>query len=118
MPGSRGNKSFDRGQERPRVRGLFNQLKLSKGAAEGKDEKRRLRAEMRRNVGVDYYSFNRDEDDGTEGVESFRNVERAGEDGVPEGWTLIVGVCVVPRLDEVTEFLVERRKIRRLQRYV
>ena len=33
---------------------------------------------MRRNVGADYYGFNRDEDDGTEGVESFRNVERGG----------------------------------------
>ena len=40
----------------------------------------------------------------------------SGGDGVPEGWTLIAGVCVVPRLDEVTEFLVERRKSRLLQR--
>ena len=57
---------------------------------------------MRKNVGADYYGFNRDEGDGTE------EVERAGEEGAPE-W-------VVPGLDEVTEFLVERRKSRLLQR--
>ena len=85
-----------------RVKGLFDELKLSKEAAGGKDEKRRLRAKMRKNVGADYYGFNRDEGDGTE------EVERAGEEGAPE-W-------VVPGLDEVTEFLVERRKSRLLQR--
>ena len=79
-----------------RVKGLFDELKPSKEAAGGKDEERMLRAEMGKNVGADYYGFNRDEDDGTKGL------ERAGEEGAPE-W-------VVPRLDEVTEFLVKRRK--------
>ena len=76
VPGSHGNKCFYRGRELPGVKGLFYQLKLSKGATEGKDEKRRLRAGMRENVGADYYGFNRDEDNGRKGVESFRNVER------------------------------------------
>jgi len=71
---------------------------------------------MRRNVDADYYGFDRDKDDGTKEVESFRNVERAGEEGAPEGWTLIPGGGVVPELDEVTEFLVERRKSRLFQR--
>ena len=40
-------------------------------------------------------------------MESLR--KRAGEDGAPEGWTPIPGWQVAPGLDEVTEFLVERR---------
>ena len=91
VPGSRGNKCFDRGRELPGVKGLFNQLKLSEEAAEGKDWKRRLRAGMRMSVDAGYCGFNRDGDDRTKEVESFRNVERAGEEGAPEGWTLIPG---------------------------
>ena len=68
---------------------LFDELKPLNKAAEGKCEERRLRAEMRRDVGADYYGFNRDEDDGTKERESFRNVERAREEGAPEGWTSI-----------------------------
>jgi len=71
------------------VKELFDELKPSKEAAEGKDEERRLRAEMRGNVDADYYGFNRDEDDGTKEVDSFRNVERAGVEGAPEGRTPI-----------------------------
>ena len=81
VPGSRGNKYFDRAWEVPGVKELFDELKPSNGAAEGKDKESRARAEMRRNVDADYYGFNRDEDDGTKEVESFRNVERAGEEG-------------------------------------
>ena len=44
---------------------------------------------MRRNADADYYGFDRDEDDGTKEVESFRYVERAGEKGAPEDWTPI-----------------------------
>ncbi|PWW74813.1 Isy1-like splicing factor [Tuber magnatum] len=123
VPGSRGYKYFGRARELPGVKELFDELKPSKKAAEGKDEERRLRAEMRRNVDADYYGFNRDEDDGVllayeraKEVESFRNVERTGEEGVPEGWTPIPDGWVVPGLEEVTEFLVERRKSRLLQR--
>ena len=123
VPGSRGYKYFGRARELPGVKELFDELKPSKKAAEGKDEERRLRAEMRRNVDADYYGFNRDEDDGVllayeraKEVESFRNVERAGEEGTPDGWTPIPDGWVVPGLDEVTEFLVERRKSRLLQR--
>ena len=65
------------------------------------DEEHRLRAKIGKNVGADYYGFNRDEGDGTE------EVERAGEERAPE-W-------VAPGLDEVTEFLVERSKSRLLQ---
>ena len=65
---------------------------------------------MRKNVGADYYGFNRDEGNGTEGV------ERAGEEGAPEGWTRILEEWIVPGLGEVMEFLVERRKSRLLQR--
>ena len=43
--------------------------------------RRRPKGKIRRNVDADYYGFNRDEDDGTKEVESFRNVERAGEEG-------------------------------------
>jgi len=64
VPGSHGNKCFDRRRELPGVKGLFDQLNLSKGAVEKKNEKRRLRAGMRKNVDADYYGFNRDEDDG------------------------------------------------------
>ena len=55
-----------------------------------------LRAEMRKNVDADSHGFNRDEDDGTREVESFGNVERAGEEGAPEGWTPIPCGWVVP----------------------
>ncbi|PUU80222.1 Isy1-like splicing family-domain-containing protein [Tuber borchii] len=53
----------------PGVKELFDELRPSKKAAEGKDGERRLRAEIRRNVGPDYYGFNRDEDTGTKEVE-------------------------------------------------
>ena len=69
---------------------------------------------MKRDVGADYYGFNRDESDGMKERESFRNVERAREEGTPEGWTPIPGGWVVLGLDEVTEFLVERRRSRLL----
>ena len=65
-------------------------------------------------MGADYYGFNRDEGDGTKEREIFRNVERAMEEGAPEGWTPIPGGWVVPGLHEVTEFLVERRRSRLL----
>ena len=48
-------------------------------------------------------------DDGRKEVASLRNVERAGAEGAPESWTPIPGWYVVPGLDEVTEFLLERR---------
>ena len=67
------------------VKELFDELKPSKEAAEGKAEERRLRAELRRTVDADYYGFNRDGDDGAKEVENFRNVERAGEEGAFEG---------------------------------
>ena len=64
---------------------------------------------MRRNADADYYGFDRDEDDET------KEVERAREEGAPEDWTPIPGGWVVPGLDKVTEFLVERRKSRLFQ---
>ena len=45
---------------------------------------------MSKNMDADYYGFDRDENDGTKEVESFRNVERAREEGTPEGWTPIL----------------------------
>ncbi|PUU73407.1 Isy1-like splicing family-domain-containing protein [Tuber borchii] len=89
--GSRSNKYFGRARELPRIKELFDELKPSKRSAEGKDQERKLRVEMRRNVDADYYGFNRDEADRPKEVESFRNVERAGEEGAPEGWTPISG---------------------------
>ena len=67
------------------VKELFDELKPSKEAAQGKAEERRLRAELRRTVDADYYGFNRDGDDGTKEVQDFRNVERAGEEEEFEG---------------------------------
>ena len=43
--------------------------------------------EMRRNMDPDYYNFDRNDEDGTKEVVGFRHVERAGEEGAPEGWT-------------------------------
>ena len=60
---------------------------------------------MRKNVGADYYGFNRDKDDGTKGV------ERAEEEGAPEGWPRIPDEWVVPGFDEVTEFFVEEKEL-------
>ena len=71
---------------------------------------------MRKNVDANSHGFNRDENDGTKEVESFGNVERAGEEGAPEGWVLISSGWVVPGLDEVAEFLVEQRKSQFFQR--
>jgi len=94
------------------IKGLFDELKHFKEAAKGKDDERRLRVEMRRNVDADYYGFNRDEEDGRKEVESFRNVERAGEKGASEDWAPIPSGWVVPGLDEVTELLGEGEKSR------
>lgn len=120
--GSRGYKYFGPTRELPEVKELFDELKPSKKAAEGKDEWHRQRAEMRRNVNADYYGFNRDEDDGAllayermREVESFRNVERVGEEA-SEGWTPIPNGWIVPGFNEVTEFLVGRRKSRLSQK--
>ena len=54
---------------------------------------------------ADYYDFNRDEDNGTKEAESFRNGERAGDEGAFEGCTPIPGGWVVPGLDEVSAAL-------------
>lgn len=59
---------------------------------------------MRRNVDTNNYGIDRDEDAGTKEVESFRNVEKAGEERAFQGWTPISGGLVVHGLDEVTEF--------------
>ena len=72
------------------VKGLFNEFKPFNEAAEGMDEERSLRAELR-NVNADYYGFDRDEDAGTKEVESFRSMGRAGEERPFEGWTPIPG---------------------------
>ncbi|PUU81816.1 hypothetical protein B9Z19DRAFT_1076338, partial [Tuber borchii] len=72
VPNSRGYEYFDRAR-------LFDQFKPSKRAAEGKDQECRPRAETMRHV------------DTIMGRRRwcFRNVERAGEDGAPQGWTPI-----------------------------
>jgi pre-mRNA-splicing factor ISY1 len=121
VSGSRGYKYFGRARELPGVKELFEDLK-PKPKADAKDDERRQRAEMRRNVDADYYGFNRDEDDGVllayekrKEAESFKNVV-IGEDGKPDGWMAIPDGWEVPGLEEVTEFLVERRKSRLLER--
>ena len=103
--------------ELPRIKELFDELKPSKRSTQEKDQERKLRVELRRNVDADYYGFNRDEADRPKEVESFRNVKRAGEEGAPEGWTSFPGGWVVPGLDEVMEFWVERRKSLLFQRF-
>lgn len=59
MPSSRGNKYFNRARELPAVKELFGEIGSFKEVAEGKTKERRLRAELRRTVDVDYYGFNK-----------------------------------------------------------
>lgn len=117
IPNSRGYKYFGRARELPGVKELFEELKPKKD--EGEREKKR---DLRRNVDADYYGFNRDEEDGgllkwekkreREAVEGMR--VKGGE--IPKGWVQIEGGWKVPTLEEVTEFMVERRKSRLLQK--
>ena len=85
VPGSCSNKYFGRARGLPRIKELFDELKPSKRAAQGKDQECKLRVEMKRNVGADYYGFNRGDANRPKKVESFRNQERAGEEGALEG---------------------------------
>ena len=116
VPSSRSNKYFGRARELPRIKPLFDELKPSKRAAQGKDQECKLNVEMRENADADDYGLNRDEADGPKEVESFRNQERAREEGASKGWTRISSGWVVSELDEVTECFVERRKRLLLQR--
>lgn len=49
-------------------------------------------------------------------MNSFIDVEKAEEEWAPESWIQIGGGWVMPGLDEVMEFLVERRTSKLLQR--
>lgn len=96
---------------------LFEELKPKKD--DGEREKKR---DLRKNVDADYYGFNRDEEDGfmlkyerkreREAMEAMR--AKGGE--IPKGWVQIPGDWKVPTLEDVTDFLVERRKSRLLQK--
>lgn len=122
VPGSRGYKYFGRARELPGVKELFEDLQAKPKGDAKKDEERKQRAEMRKNVDADYYGYNRDEEDGVllayekrKEEEALRGLEKSG--GEPgEGWTPIPAGWKVPSLEEVTEFLVERRKSRLLER--
>ncbi|PUU81805.1 hypothetical protein B9Z19DRAFT_930885, partial [Tuber borchii] len=62
IPGSRGNKYFNHAWELPGVKELFDELKPSKKAPKWRNEERKLRAEVRRNMDGKYYGFDRNED--------------------------------------------------------
>lgn len=121
VPGSRGYKYFGRARELPGVKELFEDLQ-AKPKDVKKDEERKQRAEMRKNVDADYYGYNRDEEDGVllayerrKEQEALAATEERG--GEPQaGWECIPDGWKVPTLEDVTEFLVEKRKSRLLQR--
>lgn len=122
VPGSKGYKYFGRARELPGVKELFEELKPKSDA--DKEKELKLKREARKNVDADYYGFNRDEEDGVlldyergkeeearEVVEAKGRTEGDGAEGfvgIPE-WR-------VPTLEEVTDFLVERRKSRLLMK--
>lgn len=123
VPGSRGYKYFGRARELPGVKELFEDLQAKPKADAKKDEERKLRAEMRKNVDADYYGYNRDEEDGTllayerlKEEQALRNMEVGVGGDTGDTWTPIPDGWKVPSLEEVTEFLVEKRKGRLLAR--
>lgn len=123
VPGSRGYKYFGRARELPGVKELFEDLQAKPKADAKKDEERKLRAEMRKNVDADYYGYNRDEEDGTllayerlKEEQALRNMEGGVGGDTGDTWTPIPDGWKVPSLEEVTEFLVEKRKSRLLAR--
>ena len=118
VPGARGYKYFGRAKELPGVKELFEDLK-----PKPKEEPGKNRNEIRKNVDADYYGYNRDEEDGVlleyesaKEREAMENVGANGQGDPPGGWTEIPAGWKVPDLDEVTEFLVERRKSKLLAR--
>ena len=118
VPGARGYKYFGRAKELPGVKELFEELKPKPKDAK---EEGKGRAELRRNVDADYYGFNRDEEDGvlleyesSKELEAMESVARNGQGEPPSSWTDIPAGWKVPDLEEVNEFLVERRKSRLL----
>lgn len=119
IPNHRGYKYFGRARELPGVKELFEELKPKK-PDEGEREKKR---DLRKVVDADYYGFNRDEDEEEGMLKWERKREREAVEGmglkggeVPRGWMAVEGGWKVPTLEEVTEFLVERRKSRLLQK--
>ncbi|KAH8149409.1 uncharacterized protein LAJ45_06488 [Morchella importuna] len=121
VPGSRGYKYFGRARELPGVKELFEELQPKKTGK--KDDEKRARGEMRRNVDAEYYGFNRDEEDGVllayerrKEAEAMEKTMRGAGGEPPAGWDAVPGGWRVPSLDDVTEFLVERRKARLLER--
>lgn len=118
VPGARGYKYFGRAKELPGVKELFEELKPKPKDAK---EEGKGRAELRKNVDADYYGFNRDEEDGllleyerSKEREAMESVARNGQGEPPSSWTDIPAGWEVPGLEEVNEFLVERRKSRLL----
>lgn len=118
VPGARGYKYFGRAKELPGVKELFEELKPKPKDAK---EEGKGRAELRKNVDADYYGFNRDEEDGllleyerSKEREAMEGVARNGQGEPPSSWTDIPAGWKVPGLEEVNEFLVERRKSRLL----
>ena len=118
VPGARGYKYFGRAKELPGVKELFEELKPKPKDAK---EENKGRAELRRNVDADYYGFNRDEEDGvlleyesSKELEAMESVAGNGQGEPPSSWTDIPAGWQVPNLEEVNEFLVERRKSRLL----
>jgi len=121
VPGSRGYKYFGRARELPGVKELFEELKPK--PKPDASEEAKARADLRKNVNAGYYGYNRDEEDGVlleyerrKEAESYDNVKTNGQGEPPGEWTEIPAGWKVPSLDEVTEFLVERRKSRLLQK--
>ena len=117
VPGSRGYKYFGRARELPGVKELFDEIEKPKKKEEKKGGEWRGK-----NVDAAYYGYT-DEGEEEELVKYEREREEEarekvalGEDGRPADWEEVPDDWKVPSLQEVTNFLVERRKARLLQK--
>lgn len=119
VPGSRGYKYFGRARELPGVKELFEELEKPKKKEGG--ERKGLEW-LRKNLGAEYYGYGDEKEEGElerwereREREAVEKVKGQGGDA-PGGWVEIPEGWKVPSLEEVTEFLVERRKARLLQK--
>lgn len=119
VPGSRGYKYFGRAKELPGVKELFEELEAPKKKEDTGKKGGEWRAKQ---VDAVYYGYHDDKEEGElieyergREEEAVEKVEKE-EGGLPVGWEEVPDGWKVPGLEEVTEFLVERRKARLLQK--
>ncbi|KAI5796022.1 Isy1-like splicing factor [Pyronema domesticum] len=118
VPGARGYKYFGRAKELPGVKELFEELKPKPKDAK---EEGKTFVELRKNADADYYGYNRDDEDEQlleyelkKELEAMESIAINGEGEPPSNWSGIPAGWKVPDLEEVSEFLLERRKARLL----